>query len=101
GTYYFGFNTSRPPLDDVRVRRALAMTIERDIITGKLTRFGEIPAFSFVPPGIPGYENAEPEWAQWTRARRDEEARRVMAEAGYGPDNPMQVEIRYNTHQNH
>jgi len=101
GTYYFGFNTSKPPLNDVRVRRALAMTIERDIITDKLTRFGEIPAFSFVPPGIPGYENAEPEWVKWSQAQRDAEAQRLMAEAGYGPDNPMHIEIRYNTHQNH
>jgi oligopeptide transport system substrate-binding protein len=101
GTYYFGFNTTRPPFDDVRVRQALAMTIERDIITGRLTRFGEIPSYGFVPPGIPGYTNAEPHWAAWTQAERDAEARRLMTAAGYGPDNPLHLEIRYNTHQNH
>lgn len=103
GTYYFGFNTSRPPLDDARVREALTLAIDRDIITDKLTRFGEIPTYSFTPPGVPGYDYdaVRPEWADWTQAQRNERARQLMAEAGYGADNPLALEIRYNTHQNH
>ena len=101
GTYYFGFNTTREPFDDVRIRKALSMAIDREIITEKITRFGQQPTFSYVPPGIPGYEPAEPEWAAWTQAEREAHALELLAEAGFGPDNPLRVEIRYNTHEDH
>jgi oligopeptide transport system substrate-binding protein len=101
GIYYFGFNTTRPPFDDPRVRAALSMAIDRDIVTGKLTRFGEAPAYAFVPPGIEGYDPQQPEWANWTQAQRVARAQELMAEAGYTPENPLRLEIRYNTHQNH
>jgi oligopeptide transport system substrate-binding protein len=101
GIYYFGFNTTRPPFDDPRVRNALSMTIERDIITEKLTRFGEVPAYAFVPPGIDGYTPQAPEWANWPAEQRVARAQELMAEAGYTKDNPLRLEIRYNTHQNH
>jgi oligopeptide transport system substrate-binding protein len=101
GIYYFGFNTTRPPFDDARVRTALSMAIDRDIITEKLTRFGEAPAYAFVPPGIDGYTPPNPEWANWTQAQRVAQAQELMAQAGYTRDNPLRVEIRYNTHQNH
>jgi oligopeptide transport system substrate-binding protein len=101
GIYYFGFNTTRPPFDDPRVRTALSMAVDRDIITGKLTRFGEVPSYAFVPPGIEGYTPQEPEWAHWTQEQRVARARELMAEAGYTGENPLRLEIRYNTHQNH
>ncbi|HRQ63643.1 MAG TPA: peptide ABC transporter substrate-binding protein [Xanthomonadaceae bacterium] len=101
GIYYFGFNTTRPPLDDLRVRRALAMAIERDLITERLMGMRGTATYGFVPPGIPGYRPQRPEWAAWSQAERDDEARRLLAEAGYGPDNPLEVEIRYNTHEDH
>ncbi|MFA7486960.1 MAG: peptide ABC transporter substrate-binding protein [Lysobacteraceae bacterium] len=103
GTYYFGFNTSRAPFDDIRVRQALALTIDRDIITDKLTRFGEVPAYSFTPPGVPGFDYAsvQPEWAGWSQQQRNEYARELLAQAGFDEANPLALEIRYNTHQNH
>jgi oligopeptide transport system substrate-binding protein len=101
GIYYFGFNTTRPPFDDPRIRTALSMAIDREIITGKLTRFGEVPAYAFVPPGIQGYTPQEPEWANWTQEQRVARAQELMAEAGFTKDNPLRLEIRYNTHQNH
>ncbi len=101
GIYYFGFNTRREPFNDPRVTLALSMAVDREIITGKLTRFGERPAYAFVPPGIFGYTPQEPEWAQWTQEERVERARELLAEAGFGPDNPLKLEIRYNTNENH
>ncbi len=101
GTYYFGFNTTREPFDDPRIRRALSMAIDREIITEKITRFGQQPTFSYVPPGVPGYVRAEPEWAAWTQAEREAHALELLAEAGFGRDNPLRVEIRYNTHEDH
>ena len=101
GIYYFGFNTTREPFNDPRVTKALSMAIDREIITDKLTRFGQRPAFAFTPPGIPGYEPPAPEWAAWTQDQREEHARALLAQAGFGPDNPLRLEIRYNTHEDH
>jgi len=101
GIYYFGFNTTREPFNDPRVTQALSLAIDREIITEKLTRFGQRPAFAFTPQGIPGYDPPSPEWAYWTQEERNEHARALLAEAGFGPDNPLRLEIRYNTHEDH
>jgi len=101
GSYYFGFNVTRPPFrDQPGLRRALTMVIDRDILTQKVTGAGEMPAYTYVPP-VPGYESPLPEWARWTKAARLAEARKLYQMAGYGPDNPLQFEIRYNTNENH
>jgi len=101
GAYYYGLNLLKAPFKDApQLRRAMALAIDRDIITGKLTRSGEIPAYSWVPP-VQGYEPQLPDWAEWTQEQRNAEAKRLVAAAGYGPDNPLTVEILYNTQQNH
>src|SRR3546814_13163803 len=48
-----------------------------------------------------GYDQQQVEWASWTQEQRNEEAKKLFAEAGYGPDNPLDVEILYNTDDNH
>lgn len=54
-TRYFALNTTRPPLDDLRVRRALALALDRDALVRSVLRGGQQPALSFVPPGLGGY----------------------------------------------
>ena len=72
------------------------MAIARKFITAKLLRGGQQPAYTFVPPGVANYESPEPpEWADWPLERRKEEARRLLAQAGYGPDNPLRLEIKH------
>ena len=101
GSYYFGFNVTRPPFKNAQgLRLALSMAIDRDIITGKLSGAGELPAYGWVPP-VQGYEPQRPEWADWSREQRHAEARRLYAEAGYSAENPLVVEILYNTSQDH
>ncbi len=101
GSYYYGFNVTRPPFKDNRnLRLALAMAIDRDIITKKVTGAGEIPAYGWIP-AVTGYEQQKPEWAGWTQEQRNEEARRLYNEAGYSSDQPLEVEVLYNTSQNH
>lgn len=101
GSYYFGFNVIRPPFrSQPGLRRALTMVIDRNILTKKVTGAGELPAYTYVPP-VPGYASPVPDWALWTREQRLAEARRLYREAGYGPDNPLKFEIRYNTSENH
>ncbi len=102
GTYYFGFNVTKPPFkDNPKLRRALAMAIDREIIVEKVTKLGERPAYSWIPDGISNYTSQVPEWASWPKEKQLAEARRLYAEAGYGPDNPLRIEIRYNTSENH
>ncbi|MEE4184926.1 MAG: peptide ABC transporter substrate-binding protein [Gammaproteobacteria bacterium] len=101
GSYYYGLNVTRPPFKDAPgLRRALAMAVDREIITGKLSGAGELPAYGWVPP-VQGYTQQSPEWAGWTREQRHAEAQRLYAAAGFGPDNPLVLEILYNTSQEH
>jgi len=77
GNYFIRFNTTRGPFKDPRVRRAFSLVVDRDSLVQKITRAGEVPATSFVPPGTAGYQPpAGP-------ARDPERARRLLAEAGY------------------
>jgi oligopeptide transport system substrate-binding protein len=102
GSYFFGFNLTREPFENnPSLRMALILAIDREIITDKVTRFGERPSFSLVPPGIDGYVPFVPEYADWTQEERNHEARRLLEQAGYSEENPLRVEIRYNTSGNH
>jgi oligopeptide transport system substrate-binding protein len=95
-TYFYMVNTTRPPLNDVRVRRALSLALDRDEITQKLLGGGERSALSLTPPGLPGY--APPQCAP----ENIEEARRLLAEAGYpGGKGFPTFTILYNTHEMH
>ncbi|MFW5816060.1 MAG: peptide ABC transporter substrate-binding protein [Wenzhouxiangella sp.] len=102
GTYFFAFNLTRPPFqDDPALRRALTLAIDREILTERVTRFGEIPTFKLIPPGLPDYESPPPEYAQSTQSERQAEAVRLYRQAGYSEDRPLTVELRYNTSENH
>ncbi len=96
GSYYFGFNLLREPfIENRELRLALALAIDRDLLTEKVTQFGELPSYTLVPPGIRDYVSPLPEWAEWTQEERNEEARRLFEAAGYSEDNPLEFEIRY------
>ncbi len=102
GSYFFGFNLMAEPfVDNPDLRLALVLAIDRKLVTGKVTQFGEEPSFALVPPGIGDYEPATPEWAAWTQIEREDEARRLFERAGYSRDNAPRIEIRYNTSENH
>ncbi|WP_228160494.1 peptide ABC transporter substrate-binding protein [Marinobacter bohaiensis] len=101
GTYYYSFNNQKAPFDDVRLRKALSYAINREVITDKITGQGEIPAYSFVPDITAGFTPQEPEWAKLSQGERNEKARALMKAAGYGPDHPLDVELLYNTSDNH
>lgn len=96
GCYYYMLNTTRKPLNDVRVRKALSLALDREEICSKIMGAGEIPAYSLVPPGMEGYEG------QTCAAEDPEEARRLLAEAGYpeGKGFPR-MDILYNTDEAH
>lgn len=102
GTYFFSFNLTRPPFEDsLPLRQALSLAVDREILTEKVSQFGEIPTFNLVPPGLFDYEPPAPDYAAWTQAEREEEARRLYRQAGYSESRPLDVELRYNTSENH
>ena len=99
--YFYGFNTRRPPLDDARVRRALSLAVDRELLTLRVTGAGEQPACTLVPPALENYESPRDALCEARRSDRIEAATRLLAEAGYGPDRPLQLELRYNTGELH
>ena len=101
GTYFYVFNTAKPPFDDARLRKALALAIDREVITKHVTGRGEKPAYAFTPEIVAGYNPAQPEWADWSQAQRVEEAKRLYAEAGYSKAKPLKFELLYNTLEAH
>ncbi len=96
GVYYFNFNITRPPFTDVRIRHALAMSVDRESIVRNITQGGEQPAYHFTPVGIAGYTSR-------AGTRLDyEEARRLLAEAGHpGGQGLPPITLLYNTAENH
>jgi oligopeptide transport system substrate-binding protein len=95
-TYFYGFNTTKGPTKDKKVRQALARAVDKEKIVKYITRAGELPAGSIVPTGLPGY--APPSMASYD----PEAARKLLAEAGY-PDGKgfPKIEILYNTQESH
>ena len=96
GTYYYKVNTTRPPFDNVKVRLALAMSIDREAITERVMQRTGSPAYAFVPPGTLGYQPPK------TFDYDPEIARQLLAEAGY-PDGEgfREFELMYNTSEGH
>jgi oligopeptide transport system substrate-binding protein len=102
GSYFLGFNlTDEPFAENPELRLALNLSIDRQIITDKVTQFGELPSYALVPPGVDGYVPAVPAYADLTQEQRNEEARRLYELAGYSSEDPLRVEIRYNSSENH
>jgi oligopeptide transport system substrate-binding protein len=101
GTYHYAFKTDKAPWDNVKLRHAISEAIDRDYLAEKVWQNTMIPAYSFVPPGIGGYETRTTDYAEMSQIDREDAAKKVLAELGYGPDKPLKMEIRYNTSENH
>jgi oligopeptide transport system substrate-binding protein len=96
GTYYYIFQTQNPPFDDVRIRKALTMAIDRETLVEKVTRSGEFPTTKFVPDNMAGYPGIKGSGEDLAQAKK------LLAEAGYPDGNGFPAfEILYNTHEGH
>lgn len=95
GVYYYGFALDLPPFRDAKkLRQALAMAIDREMLTKQVLGDGERPAYGWVPDGVAGYEPQRFDWASLVPVARVAEARRLYAEAGYSTAKPLKVELR-------
>lgn len=95
GVYYLGVNTTRPPLDDASVRRALSLAIDRDLLV-RLAGSGETPAYTWIP-AAGDYVPPQPDWATQPYAQRVQEGRALLTAAGYDRQRPLRAELLYNT----
>lgn len=103
-TYYYQFNQSDSgpeALQDVNVRKALSLAVNRDIITDNVLAGGQKPSWTLTHWAINGWEQPDIPAASMTQDERNAMAQELLAEAGYGPDNPLSLEIIYNTSDSH
>lgn len=100
-SYYYGFNNSKPPFDDARVRQALSYTIDRDVMTRILLGQGQKPAYFLTPEITADFHPTMPEYGTWTQKQRNEKAKQLLEEAGYNKSNPLKFKLLYNTDDNH
>ena len=98
GSFWLGLNFRHPELGRSReLRQALTLAIDRDILTGKVLGAGDLPGWSVVPPGMAGYRPAAMPQSVLTQAQREQEARRLFQAWSVGRDQPLRLELRYNT----
>jgi oligopeptide transport system substrate-binding protein len=101
GSYYYGFNNTQPPFKNKpKLRTALSMAVDRSVITDIILGAGQIPAYSLVP-SVKTFKAVPANWSQWTQEQRNQEAQRLYSEAGFSKEKPLEVEILYNTSDNH
>lgn len=95
-TYFYRFNTARAPFNDARVRRALALAVDREAIVEKILRGGQKPAHAFTPPGTAGYTPAAVIPTDFAAGRA------LLKAAGFeGGHGLPRIELLYNNSENH
>lgn len=102
GTFYLPVNTSKAPFNDVRVRMALSMSIDREFIAEQVWAGTMVPAYGFIPPGIGNYVSKpyELDFKSVSPIDREAKAKDLLKAAGFGPGKPLKVQIRYNMTDN-
>ena len=100
-TFYYEINNTAAPFTDPKVREAVKLGLDRDIITHKIMGQGQIPAYGFTPHYINGGHFTTPEWASLTQEQRNEKGRKLLEEAGFTKDKPLKFNLLYNTSDLH
>jgi oligopeptide transport system substrate-binding protein len=99
GLRYYALNNDDPLLKDVRVRKALSMVIDRELLAAKVTADAQVPAYGLMVKRVVGADVVAYDWAAWPMARRVAEARKLLAEAGVKPG--THLKFTYNTSEYH
>jgi oligopeptide transport system substrate-binding protein len=94
-TYYYIFKFKKAPWDNIKLRNAISMVIDRDYLAEKAWSGAMLPAYSLVPPGLVGYTPQETDFAKMDQLDREDAAKKVFEELGISPAKPMKLEIRY------
>jgi oligopeptide transport system substrate-binding protein len=102
--YYYTFNLSESgpeAFKDIRVRMALALAVDRKIISEKVMAGGQPEAYTFTPAAVANFTPPTTEMASMSQADRDAKAKELLADAGYSKDNPLAFDMMYNTSEGH
>ncbi|MBY5930138.1 peptide ABC transporter substrate-binding protein [Halomonas sp. DP8Y7-3] len=102
GSYFYMLNLrDGTPLSDKRVREALNLALDREVITERLLGMGQTPSYWFVPRTIASPTSASLDFHNQDMDSRRARARMLLDQAGYGPDRPLELELSYNTLEDH
>jgi oligopeptide transport system substrate-binding protein len=101
GVTVYVLNHRSPKLADPRVRRALSLAIDRELITARLVRAGDTPALGLVPPGMAPRGTRPRTPAVPSPAQRVAQARELLTASGYGKERPLELELLYHTSEEH
>ncbi|PHM45472.1 periplasmic murein peptide-binding protein precursor [Xenorhabdus mauleonii] len=96
-TFYYEINNKKPLFKDKRVREAIKLSLDRDIITERIMGQGQIPAYGFTPTYTGSGLSINTEWANWTQEQRNQRAKELLKEAGFDAKNPLKFTLLYNT----
>ncbi len=94
---YISFNVTKAPFDNIKVRQALAIGIDRQVLQDKILKAGYQANCGYSPPNDPRYQQPQVPECNMTAAERSEKGKALLAEAGFGPDNPLKVTIESST----
>jgi len=94
-TSYFAFNNRQAPFNDVRVRQALNLALDKEIIATKVLGYGQQPAWTFTPTGAGGFTLQAGQEAGWPREQRIAQAKKLLAEAGFDAAHPLSFTLLY------
>ncbi|KMK52009.1 peptide ABC transporter substrate-binding protein [[Actinobacillus] muris] len=101
-TYMYEINHTKAPFNDIRVRKALNLALDRNVITDKVLGQGQTPTYVFTPTYISeGDQIKQPAYSTQPMAERNAEAIKLLEEAGFSKANPLTFTILYNTNENH
>jgi oligopeptide transport system substrate-binding protein len=103
-SYYYTINlsdTTNPALLDANVRKALSLAVDRDVIVNNVLAGGQVAAYTFTHWATAGFETPDIPMATMSQSERNEMAKTLLADAGYGSDNPLSIDLIYNTSEAH
>lgn len=100
-TYLYELNNREPPFNDRRVRTALKLGLDRDVLVNKVLGQGQQPAYSFTHPDVDGAQIQVPGWYSLTQEERNRQGRALLAEAGFTAQQPLTLTLLYNTSDLH
>ena len=103
-TYYYSINHTESGhlgLQDVRVRKALSYAVDRNLLVNQVLKGGQYPAYNFAHRATAGFVTPNIDYAAIPQSELDSMAKELMSAAGYGPDNPLELKLIYNTSESH
>ncbi|GGF09084.1 peptide ABC transporter substrate-binding protein [Aliidongia dinghuensis] len=101
GFTFLFFNMTKGPFkEDVRLREAFNLAVDRETLVTKVDPRGEKPAYGVIPPVTSDYTQQSMDFKDMPQADRLTKAKGLMKEAGYGPDHPLKVKVTYPTEEN-